>query len=196
VKTALSNFLKKQGEMMARHRKYIAHAKSKTEGRCHRHRSPARRQASYRRRRELSVHFSSSSCDWSTPPAPFAELDKEFAFDLDPCATPENAKCARYFTRQEDGLTQRWTGRVFLNPPYGRAIGEWLKKAWESIANGDAELVVCLVPARTDTAWWHRYCAQGQVRFLRGRLRFGGAESSAPFPSAVVVFRKTELFDK
>jgi site-specific DNA-methyltransferase (adenine-specific) len=121
----------------------------------------------------------------------FAELDGAFRFTLDVCATAENAKCVRYFTRQEDGLRQPWTGRVWCNPPYGRVIGDWVRKAWESVQSGEAEIVVCLVPARTDTAWWHDYCERGEPpRFLRGRLRFGGADSGAPFPSCVVVFRQ------
>jgi site-specific DNA-methyltransferase (adenine-specific) len=87
-------------------------------------------------------------------------------------------------------LRQRWSGRVWLNPPYGRQIGAWVRKAWESVQNGDAEVVVCLVPSRTDTAWWHEYVTKGEPpRFLRGRVRFGDADSGAPFPSAVVVFR-------
>jgi phage N-6-adenine-methyltransferase len=135
------------------------------------------------------VHFSSASCEWSTPPDLFAELDREFAFTLDACASADNAKCAQFFSRRDNGLAQPWTGRVWMNPPYGRTIGLWLRKAWEAVQSGEAEVIVCLVPARVDTAWWHDYCARGEVSFLRGRLRFGGADSSAPFPSALVVFR-------
>jgi site-specific DNA-methyltransferase (adenine-specific) len=116
-------------------------------------------------------------------------LAEEFGgFDLDPCATPETAKCPRFFTPADDELRQEWAGRVFMNPPYGRAIAAWMRKAWES-SQTTAELVVYLVPARTDTGWWHEYAGRGDVRFLQGRLRFGGAKSGAPFPSAVVVFR-------
>jgi phage N-6-adenine-methyltransferase len=143
----------------------------------------------------LGVIHSSQSDEWSTAPEVFARLAERFGpFDLDPCATPENAKCDRYFTRNDDGLTQEWCGRVFLNPPYGRhggGIAAWMAKAWES-SQSTAELVVCLVPARTCTAWWHDYAARGEVEFLRGRLRFGGASSSAPFPSALVVFRNAQ----
>jgi site-specific DNA-methyltransferase (adenine-specific) len=136
------------------------------------------------------VYFSSKKCEWSTPPELFADLDAEFGpFTLDACATAENAKCAAFFTRSVDGLAQRWTGRVWLNPPYGRAICQWLRKALESVQSGDAKLVVCLVPVRVDTSWWHDHAVRGEVRFLRSRVRFGGAESGAPFPSAVVVFR-------
>jgi phage N-6-adenine-methyltransferase len=112
-------------------------------------------------------------------------------FDLDVCATPENAKCARYYTREQDGLAQSWTGRVWMNPPYGREIGLWVAKALASVESGDAEIVVCLVPARTDTRWWHQYAAKGEVEFLTGRVKFGGCKNSAPFPSAVVVFCDT-----
>jgi site-specific DNA-methyltransferase (adenine-specific) len=154
--------------------------------------SDACKQAAYRKRSKRSVHFSSATCERATPPDLFAELDREFSFTLDACATAENTKCPRFFTRLENGLVQPWTGRVCCNPPSGRAIGAWVRKAWESVKVGEAELVVCLVPARVDTAWWHDYCAQGEWRFLRGRVRFGGAESGAPFPSAVVSFRNAQ----
>jgi len=118
-----------------------------------------------------SVHFSSVTDEWETPAALFDELDRIFGgFTLDPCATPGNAKCARYFTRADDGLSQSWSGKVFMNPPYGRTIGKWVKKAWtESLTD---TLVVCLLPARVDTRWWHEYAKQGFVYFLQGRLKF------------------------
>jgi len=119
----------------------------------------------------------------------FTRLDVRYGpFTVDACASPENAKCDRYFTRDDDGLAQTWTGRVWMNPPYGRTLGAWMAKAWES-AHTTAELVVCLVPARTDVRWWHEYAARGEVEFVRGRLKFGALKNSAPFPSAVVVFR-------
>lgn len=96
--------------------------------------------------------FSSATGEWSTPQDVYDALDTEFGFTLDPCATPENAKCERYFTKEDDGLAQEWTGVVFMNPPYGRQIGRWLKKAYESALAGAT--VVCLVPSRTDTRWW------------------------------------------
>lgn len=134
-----------------------------------------------------SVHFSSATDEWPTPQEFFDRIAAEFGpFDLDACATPENAKCQRYFTRSENGLVQAWTGRVWMNPPYGREIVAWMRKAYESAQAG--ALVVCLVPARTDTAWWHDYAARGAVRFIRGRLKFGNAKANAPFPSALVVF--------
>ena len=153
------------------------------------------RVAAHRQRKRRSVHFSSATCDWATPPDLFEELNREFEFTLDPCSSSTNAKCASYFTVEDDGLKQRWAGRVFMNPPYGRQISSWMAKAWESTHAG-AELVVCLVPARTDTAWWHDYAARGEIRFLKGRLRFGDAATSAPFPSAVVVFRNPSAVTK
>lgn len=130
--------------------------------------------------------FSSLTPEWPTPAAVFAALDERFHFTLDACATPENAKCERYFTPEEDALRQEWTGNVFVNPPYGREVGRWLRKAVESAERGAT--VVCLVPARTDTSWWHKWCVRGNIFFVRGRLRFGDGRNSAPFPSAVVVF--------
>lgn len=141
------------------------------------------------------VHFSSATEEWPTPRDFYDDCVKEFGpFDLDPCATPENAKAVNYYTRTDDGLSRVWWGRVWMNPPYGRGIGLWMKKALEQSQRDsiegipDVSLVVCLVPARTDTAWWHDYAAKGTVRFLRGRLRFEGGKYNAPFPSALVVF--------
>lgn len=137
----------------------------------------------------MNVHFSSSTPEWATPQPFFDELNAEFSFTLDPCATAANAKCAKYFTKAQDGLAQDWSKDVvFMNPPYGREIGDWMRKAYESYLDGAT--VVCLVPARTDTRWWHDYAVKGKVRFVRGRLKFGGATNSAPFPSAVVIFSR------
>lgn len=135
----------------------------------------------------MSVHFSSKTDQWPTPVAFFNVLDDEFKFDTDVCASKDNAKCKRFFTEEDDGLAQKWNGICWMNPPYGRVIKQWMRKAYESALDGAT--VVCLVPARTDTAWWHEYAAKGEVRFVRGRLKFGNAKSGAPFPSAVVVFR-------
>jgi phage N-6-adenine-methyltransferase len=135
--------------------------------------------------------FSSRTDEWATPRNLFDRLNQEFQFTLDPCATNENHKCDRWFTREEDGLLEDWAGRVFMNPPYGREIGFWVKKAYQETQR-DAELVACLLPARTDTAWWHDYCMKGEIRFLRGRLKFGDSKNSAPFPSAIVIFRKND----
>lgn len=121
-----------------------------------------------------------------TPPELFAALVVEFgAFDLDPCSNGTNALCTRYFTQETDGLAQDWgCGRVFMNPPYSDMLS-WMRKAYDASLRA---LVVCLVPVRTDTAWWHDYAMKGEVRFIRGRLRFGSAKHNAPFPSAIVVF--------
>lgn len=138
----------------------------------------------------MDVHFSSKTDLWSTPQAFFDKLDDKFGFTLDVCATDDNAKCSNYYTVEDDGLSQIWEGVVWMNPPYGREIGKWMRKAYESSKNGAT--VVCLVPSRTDTAWWHDTAAKGEVEFLRGRLKFGNAKNSAPFPSAVVVFKPKE----
>lgn len=134
---------------------------------------------------------SSEHDDWGTPQDFFDELDKEFHFDVDVCAFSHNAKCKDYFTPEQDGLKQNWDGNkvYWMNPPYGRQIGKWVKKAHESAQNGAT--VVCLLPSRTDTAWWHDYCMKGEVRFIKGRLYFEkqGKNDRAPFPSAVVVFK-------
>jgi site-specific DNA-methyltransferase (adenine-specific) len=137
----------------------------------------------------MKVHFSSQTPEWPTPQWLFDLLHKEFKFTLDPCSTHANAKCARHFTREDDGLSQSWGDEVvFMNPPYGLEIAHWMAKAHDSARHHGAT-VVCLVPARTDTAWWHRYAMKHEVRLLRGRLKFGDGKNSAPFPSAVVVMR-------
>ncbi|ATO50118.1 DNA N-6-adenine-methyltransferase [Brevibacillus laterosporus] len=132
--------------------------------------------------------FTSSTDLWETPQDFFNQLNKEFGFQLDVCALPENAKCERYFSPDEDGLQQEWTGICWMNPPYGRQIGKWIKKAYESSLNGAT--VVCLIPARTDASWWHAHCMKGEIRLVKGRLKFGGSKWNAPFPNAVVIFRK------
>jgi phage N-6-adenine-methyltransferase len=133
-----------------------------------------------------NVMFSSQSCEWETPLPFFKALDECYHFTLDVCATPKNTKCATYYTKEQNGLMKEWLGRCWMNPPYGREIGAWVKKAYESACKGT--LVVCLLPARTDTAWWHDYCMKGKITFIRGRLKFGESMNAAPFPSAVVVF--------
>jgi phage N-6-adenine-methyltransferase len=139
-----------------------------------------------------NVHFLSRTSEWPTPKWFFEELDREFHFSLDPCSTDENAKCLRHFIRKDNGLTQDWSSDVvFMNPPYGREISDWMQKAWESALEGAT--VVCLVPARTDTRWWHTFAIRGEIRFLRGRLKFEGAMHCAPFPSAIVVFRPSSI---
>ena len=144
------------------------------------------------------IHFSSVSAEWETPEDLFEELDKEFHFDLDPAATEENAKCVVFFTKELDGLSLPWEGfTVFCNPPYGRELPKWVKKASESKTT-----TVLLMPARTDTSYFHDYVlGKAEVRFLRGRLHFvnralpsyrsdgGFVKSRAPFPSMIVIFR-------
>jgi site-specific DNA-methyltransferase (adenine-specific) len=134
--------------------------------------------------------FSSRSDDWATPAEVFQKLDAEFHFNLDPCADDQNHKCERYFTKEIDGLSQNWGGyRVFCNPPYGREITKWVRKAYEEAHKKDT-LVVMLVPARTDTKWFHDYVYnRAEIRFIKGRLTFGDSTEHAPFPSVVVIYR-------
>jgi len=137
----------------------------------------------------LKVLTSSTDMTWATPQEWFSYLDLEFKFTLDPCCLPDTAKCKKYFTPVEDGLSQSWAGeRVFMNPPYGRDISKWMEKAYVECRDHHA-LVVCLVPARVDSQWWHRFAVMGEIRFPIGRLKFGGAQYSAPFPVAIVIFR-------
>lgn len=135
--------------------------------------------------------YTSNADDWGTPQKTFDELNAEFGFTVDVCANEHNFKVANYFDIEHDGLVQVWDGVVWCNPPYGRTIKVWMQKAYESWRGGAT--VVCLVPARTDTAWWHDYAAKAtEIRFLRGRLKFerpGLKSDAAPFPSAVVIFR-------
>ena len=132
--------------------------------------------------------FTSNTDMWATPLDFFIKLNEEFNFETDVCGIESNAKCKKFFTPEMDGLKQEWTGVCWMNPPYGRGIGEWIKKAYESSLNGAT--VVCLIPSRTDTKWWHDYCMKGEVRLVKGRLKFGDSKNSAPFPSAVVIFSK------
>lgn len=138
----------------------------------------------------MEVHYSSKSNEWATPQKLFDELNEEFNFTLDPCATDENAKCNKHFTIEDDGLSKDWSKDVvFMKPPYGREIKKWIKKAYEESLNGAT--VVCLIPARTDTTYWHDFIFDkaDDIRFLRGRLKFGNSKNSAPFPSAIVLYR-------
>ena len=140
---------------------------------------------------DTKVMFSSATDLWETPQEFFDELNNEFHFELDVCALPENAKCAVYYTPEMDGLSQPWYGRCWCNPPYGRTVGSWVEKAAQAAETGAT--VVMLLPARTDTAWFHRYIyGKAEMRFIRGRLKFGGAKNGAPFPSMIVVFYPKE----
>lgn len=135
--------------------------------------------------------YSSNTDQLETPQDLFDELDAEFHFDLDVCALPENAKCPDYYTPEQDGLSQSWDGTCWCNPPYGRQIGKWVRKGL--LSSFDGATVVMLLPARTDTRWFHDYILnRAAVRFLRGRLKFGGGENCAPFPSMIVVFREVK----
>lgn len=136
--------------------------------------------------------FSSKTPEWATPQDLFDKLNAEFQFTLDVCATAENAKCAKFYTREDDGLAQSWGDeRVWCNPPYGREIAAWVERCSTAGPILNATLAVALVPARTDTRWWHDWVIPyaADVRFIKGRLKFGGHKNSAPFPSAIVVFR-------
>lgn len=137
------------------------------------------------------VMFSSATDNWSTPQDFFDKLNDEFHFTLDVCADENNHKCEHYYTKEIDGLSRPWIGTVWCNPPYGRKIGEWVRRAYISSQIGSAT-VVMLLPARTDTRWFHEYIynkSNTEIRFIKGRLKFGGCKNSAPFPSMVVIFR-------
>ena len=142
--------------------------------------------------KNLETMLSSKDMDWETPQELFDSLNEEFHFTLDPCATEKTAKCKRFYTKEDDGLTKDWTDEiVFCNPPYGTEISKWVKKCSEERA-----LVVMLIPARTDTRYFHNYIYKKQgveIRFIKGRLKFGGQQrgsGSAPFPSMIVIFNK------
>jgi phage N-6-adenine-methyltransferase len=150
------------------------------------------REAAGRRRRRQPAYFSSITTEWGTPQNLFDELSGRFGpFTLDVCATAENAKCERYFTKADDALMQTWDGTCWMNPPYGRGIGYWVAKAHDSARAGAT--VVCLLPVRTDTVWWQRFVVpSGEVEFIAGRIRFNGSTAKtdcAPFPSCVAVFQ-------
>lgn len=138
------------------------------------------------------VMFSSQTDLWATPQELFDKLNAEFDFTVDVCASPENAKCAVYYTPEIDGLKQEWTGVCWCNPPYGREIGKWVEKAYKSAKTGGA-MVVMLLPARTDTRWFHDFIYEkAEIRFIKGRLKFGDSTNSAPFPSMIVIYRGDE----
>ena len=137
--------------------------------------------------------FSSATEEWATPKAFFDELDKEFHFTLDPCATENNHKCNKYFTKEQDGLRQTWGGQiVFCNPPYGREISKWVKKCYEESRKPDT-IVVMLIPARTDTQYFHSYIyGKAEIRFIKGRLHFNESKQGAPFPSMLVIYGRLD----
>jgi phage N-6-adenine-methyltransferase len=135
-----------------------------------------------------SNRFGSQSVEWATPESIYRPLDAEFSFTCDLAATSANAKCAKFFTKEDNSLLQSWEGVCWLNPPYGRDLPKWLLKAENSALSGNT--VVCLIPARTNTGWWHDIVMKFEVRFVRGRPRFNDAKHGLPFPLAVVVFRR------
>ena len=133
--------------------------------------------------------FTSKTDMWETPQEFYDKLNQEFHFTFDVCAISENAKCDRYYTPEMDGLKQEWEGVCWMNPPYGKEVGKWVKKACESKCT-----VVCLLPARTDTKWFHEYINQkAEVRFIKGRLKFRNSRNSAPFPSMIVIYRNRKM---
>ena len=136
--------------------------------------------------------YSSNTDECGTPQKLFDELNEKFDFDVDVCANAENAKCRRYFSKEEDGLKQDWTQfkTCWMNPPYGRQIGSWIEKAYETSLHGTT--VVCLLPSRTDTRWFHDYCVKGDITFIKGRLKFNDGKVPAPFPSMIVIFRSKD----
>lgn len=146
-----------------------------------------------------SAAMSSMNDTWSTPISFFNKVSKEFIFTLDAAALQSSALCSKWYgpnhpeEKRRDAFSQDWhqdadDGAIWLNPPYGKTIKEWMKKADEESKKGAT--VVCLVPSRTDTAWFHDYCIHHEVRYIRGRLKFGNAKNAAPFPSALIVMRK------
>jgi len=154
-------------------------------------------------RDNLKIHTSCKSAEWETPPEFFAKYAERFNFDIDVCATDENAVLPEYWTKDDDALSKTWHPKTcWMNPPYGREIAKFVKKAWEESQKGAT--VVCLVPARPDTAWWHDYAMKGDIEFIRGRLKFVNRtfpswradgnfkKSPACFPSAVIIFQQND----
>lgn len=137
------------------------------------------------------LFFSCKTDRWETPQEFFDQLDNEFHFTLDPCADESNHKCEKYFTKDQDGLKQDWSGEtVFCNPPYGRKVGQWVQKCFQEVYAGNCNCAVLLLFANTDTKWFHDWIYhKAEVRFIKGRLNFGGGKVNSPKPSMVVVFR-------
>ena len=138
----------------------------------------------------LNKHiFTSNSEDWETPQALYDLLNEKYHFDLDACADETNFKHEVYFSKEENSLEQTWFGTVFMNPPYGPQIKKWVAKAYSESQKGNCT-VVCLLPSRTDTVWFHDFCTKGNITFIKGRLKFSNSKSSAPFPSMITVFKQ------
>ena len=144
----------------------------------------------------IQACLSSKTDNWATPQDFFDKLNEEFHFTLDPCANYENHKCDLFYTKEQDGLTKDWGGHVvFCNPPYGKEIADWVRYSYEQSQKPNTT-VVMLIPARTDTRYFHDYIyGKAEIRFIKGRLKFGDATTGAPFPSMVVVYRKNNWLD-
>lgn len=149
--------------------------------------------------------FSSKSSRWETPEDFFDKLNNEFNFDVDVCATKQSTKCEKFFNESIDGLSESWSGTCYMNPPYGREINKWIKKAYEE-SRKDNCVVIALIPSRTDTRWWHDYVMKAnEIRFVIGRLKFinrsfpsfredgNFKKSPAPFPSAVIIWKNNSI---
>ena len=141
---------------------------------------------------KTEVLLSSKKMDWATPQDFFDKLNEEFHFTLDPCADEYNHKCEKFYTEEQDGLKQDWSGEiVFCNPPYGRKVGKWVEKCFREVYQGNCRCAVLLLFANTDTKWFHDWVYhRAEVRFIKGRLKFGGGRVNSPKPSMVVIFRK------
>lgn len=138
--------------------------------------------------------FSSKTELWATPQKFYDKMNAQYNFTLDVCAIPENAKCSNFFTPEIDGLKQDWTGTCWMNPPYGRGIIKWVKKAYDEALVKKSCVIVALLPARTDTIWFHSYIYKKEnveIEFIKGRLKFGDGQNSAPFPSMLAVFNSS-----
>lgn len=133
--------------------------------------------------------YSKDKQTWETPDDLFEKLNKEFCFRIDLCANKNNKKCETYYSEENNALLQNWFGNCWMNPPYGKGIDKWIKKAYESSLINNA-VIVCLLPVRSDTKWWHDYCMKGEIRFLNKRLKFKNSGNMATFPSAIVIFGK------
>ena len=144
----------------------------------------------------IQACLSSKTDNWATPQDFFDKLNEEFHFTLDPCANEENHKCDLFYTKEQDGLTKDWGGHVvFCNPPYGKESADWVRYSYEQSQKPNTT-VVMLIPARTDTRYFHDYIyGKAEIRFIKGRLKFGDATTAAPFPSMVVVYRKNNWLD-
>lgn len=140
--------------------------------------------------------FDSVRQDWDTPDSVFLPLDAEFHFTLDLAASEKNARCDRYFSKEIDGLQQAWHGTCWLNPPFGdksSKMVDWIKKAWHDTQHDPDLTVVMLIPARTNTKWFHDYCMKAaEVRFIKGRPKFGDASHGLPQPLVIIVFKKSD----